>query len=68
MAKRMTCVFDFDLLALKSNPFHADTQFGRPVIISDGDLAAELLGHQVATITGLGRGGIKELLMPRSGL
>ncbi len=41
MTKRMTCVFDFDLLSLKSNPFHADTPFGHPVIISDGDLAGE---------------------------
>lgn len=39
--KRMTCVFDYDVKSFKGNPHHADTPFGRPVIINDGDLAAE---------------------------
>lgn len=59
MTKRMTCVFDFDLLSLKSNPFHADTPFGRPAIISDGDLAAEYDALE-AEIEGLPSAELKE--------
>lgn len=38
---RTTCVFDFDILSFDGNPHCAETPFGRPVIISMGDLSAE---------------------------
>ena len=41
MTKRMTCVFDCDVRSLLGNPHQIDTPFGRPIVIHDGDLAAE---------------------------
>lgn len=37
----MTCVFACDVRSLQSNPFHIDTPFGKPLVVSDGDLAGE---------------------------
>lgn len=40
MAERlMTCVFACDVRTFDGNPHHADTPFGRPLVVSDGDLA-----------------------------
>lgn len=41
MSERMTCVFECDVRSYKGNPFHASTPFGKPVVVSDSDLAAE---------------------------
>ncbi len=41
MTERMTCVFDFDVRDYKASPHQADTPFGKPVIVSRGDLAEE---------------------------
>lgn len=38
----MTCVFHFDVRKFCGNPHQADTPFGRPVIVSMGNLAADL--------------------------
>ncbi len=42
MTKRMTCVFDFDVKSLDTNPHRVHTPFGHAVIVSDSDLAAEV--------------------------
>ncbi len=47
--KRMTCVFDYDVREFAGNPHHADTPFGCPVIVSDGDLAAEMGWQPIET-------------------
>jgi hypothetical protein len=36
-APKMTAVFDFDLRQYQGNPHHADTPFGKPVILAMGD-------------------------------
>jgi hypothetical protein len=36
-APKMTAVFDFDLRQYQGNPHHADTPFGKPVILAIGD-------------------------------
>ena len=36
-----TIVFECDIRKTKGNPFHIDTPFGRPVIISKGDQLSE---------------------------
>ena len=37
----MTCVFACDVRSFDGNPHHADTPFGQPLVVSDGDLAGE---------------------------
>lgn len=38
MTNRVTIVFDFDITAYEGNPFKAETPFGRPISIVDGDV------------------------------
>ena len=37
----MTAVFEYDVKAFPTNPFHVDTPFGRPILIARGNLADE---------------------------
>ncbi len=41
-AARMTCVFEMNVRTFNGNPHHTETPFGKPVIVSDGDLAARV--------------------------
>lgn len=38
---RFTLIFDGDIIDFEGNPFHVDTPFGRPQVVSVGDLAQE---------------------------
>ena len=38
---RFTLIFDGDIIDFEGNPFHVDTPFGRPQVVSVGDLAHE---------------------------
>lgn len=38
---RFTLIFNGDIIDFKGNPFHVDTPFGRPQVVSVGDLAQE---------------------------
>lgn len=40
-AIRMTCVFAYNVRDFQKNPFFVDTPFGRPVIVSVGDVCSE---------------------------
>lgn len=42
--KRCTLVFDYNLRKHDGNPFHTDTPFGRPAVMSLGDVCAEADG------------------------
>ena len=37
----MTCVFACDVRTFEGNPHHAETPFGKPLVVSDGDLAGD---------------------------
>lgn len=37
----MTCVFSMDVKHFSGNPFKAETPFGKPIIVSKGDISHE---------------------------